>query len=214
VSFAGGRQYVLLGNPGGGPESREQFGPGAADFGRLLRVHRGKVRRVADFPQFEADNNPDGGAGAEPGLEIDSNPNGLLARHGSRLVTDAGGNDLLKVDAKGRVRVLAVFPPRLVPAPPGIPDLPPAIPMQAVPTSVTVGPDGAYYVGQLTGFPFPVGGARVFRVVPGHRPQVFARGFTNIIDTAFDRRGRLHVLEVAANGILADAGQVVRIPPR
>jgi hypothetical protein len=154
VSFAGGRQYVLLGNPGGGPESREQFGPGAADFGRLLRVAGGKVRRVADFAQFEADNNPDGGAGAEPGLEIDSNPNGLLARHGARLVTDAGGNDLLKVDAKGRVRVLAVFPPRLVPAPPGIPDLPPEIPMQAVPTSVTVGPDGAYYVGQLTGFPF------------------------------------------------------------
>jgi sugar lactone lactonase YvrE len=213
VSFAGGRQYVLLGNPGGGPESREQFGPGAADFGRLLRVHRGKVRRVADFPQFEADNNPDGGAGAEPGLEIDSNPNGLLARHRSRLVTDAGGNDLLKVDAKGRVRVLAVFPPRLVPAPPGIPDLPPEIPMQAVPTSVTVGPDGAYYVGQLTGFPFPVGGARVFRVVPGKRPQVFARGFTNIIDIAFDRRGRLHVLEIAANGILAGdfAGRLVRV---
>jgi hypothetical protein len=86
--------------------------------------------------------------------------------------------------------------------------------MQAVPTSVTVGPDGAYYVGQLTGFPFPVGGARVFRVVPGHRPRVFARGFTNIIDIAFDRRGRLHVLEIAANGILAGAGQVVRIPPR
>jgi hypothetical protein len=37
--------------------------------------------------------------------------------------------------------------------------------MQAVPTSVAVAPDGAYYVGQLTGFPFPVGGARVFRVV-------------------------------------------------
>jgi sugar lactone lactonase YvrE len=213
VSFAGGKQYVLLGNPGGGPESREQFGPGAADFGRLLRVHGGKVRRLADFPQFEADNNPDGGAGAEPGLEIDSNPNGLLARRGSRLVTDAGGNDLLKVDAKGRVRVLAVFPPRLVPAPPGIPDLPPEIPMQAVPTSVTVGPDGAYYVGQLTGFPFPVGGARVFRVVPGKRPQVFARGFTNIIDIAFDRRGRLHVLEIAANGILAGdfAGRLVRV---
>jgi hypothetical protein len=213
VSFAGGKQYLLLGNPGGGPQTREQFGPGAADLGRLLRVTGGKLRRLADFPQFEADNNPDGGAGAEPGLEIDSNPNGLLARHGARLVTDAGGNDLLKVDAKGRIRVLAVFPPRLVPAPPGIPGLPPEIPMQAVPTSVTVGPDGAYYVGQLTGFPFPVGGARVFRVVPGQRPQVFARGFTNIIDVAFDGRGRLHVLEIAKNGILSEdfTGRLVRV---
>jgi sugar lactone lactonase YvrE len=106
-----------------------------------------------------------------------------------------------------------VFPPRLVPAPPGIPGLPPELPMQAVPTSVAVGPDGAYYVGQLTGFPFPVGGARVFRVVPGHRPQVFARGFTNIIDIAFDRRGRLHVLEIATNGILSGdfTGRLVRV---
>jgi hypothetical protein len=72
---------------------------------------------------------------------------------------------------------------------------------------VAVGPDGAYYVGQLTGFPFPVGGARVFRVVPGHRPQVFARGFTNIIDIAFDRHGRLHVLEIASDGILAGAAR-------
>jgi hypothetical protein len=33
---------------------------------------------VADFPAFEEANNPDGGAGALPGEEIDSNPNGLL----------------------------------------------------------------------------------------------------------------------------------------
>jgi hypothetical protein len=33
---------------------------------------------VADFPASEEANNPDGGAGALPGEEIDSNPNGLL----------------------------------------------------------------------------------------------------------------------------------------
>jgi hypothetical protein len=213
VAVAGGRQLVLMGNPGGGPQTRQQFGPGAAAFGRLLRIGHDEREFLTDFPTFEANHNPDNGAGAEPGLEIDSNPNGLLVRHGSRLVTDAGGNDLLRVDARGRVSVLAVFPPRLVPAPPGIPGLPPEIPMQAVPTSVAVGPDGAYYVGQLTGFPFPVGGARVFRVVPGHRPQVFARGFTNIIDIAFDRHGRLHVLEIASDGILAGtfSGRLVRV---
>jgi hypothetical protein len=48
-----------------------------------------------------------------------------------------------------------------------------------------------YYVGQLTGFPFPPGGANVWRVKPGHDPQVFKGGFTNIIDIAFDKRGRL-----------------------
>jgi hypothetical protein len=59
-----------------------------------------------------------------------------------------------------------------------------------------------YYVGQLTGFPFPPGGANVWRVKPGHDPQVFKGGFTNIIDIAFDKRGRLYVLEIATGGLL------------
>ena len=72
--------------------------------------------------------------------------------------------------------------------------------MDAVPTSVVRGPDGAYYVGQLTGFPFPLHGARVFRVVPGEKPTVWARGFTNIIDIAF-HDGKLYVLEIAHNSL-------------
>ncbi|MBN1528992.1 MAG: ScyD/ScyE family protein, partial [Thermoleophilaceae bacterium] len=104
----------------------------------------------------------------------------------------------------------------LVAAPPGIPDLPPQLPMQAVPTSVVQGPDGALYVGQLTGFPFPAGAANVYRVVPGRAPQVYASGFTNIIDIAFDRRGNLYVLEIAKNGLLSGdpAGALYRVSRR
>jgi sugar lactone lactonase YvrE len=217
LGFSGWTGYLLVGNPGGGTGTREQLGAGAGRFGKLLKVDLRGVRSVADFPAFEEANNPDGGGGAQPGEEIDSNPNGLLVRHHSQVVTDAGGNDLLRVDHKGRVGVLAVFPPRLVDAPPGIPGLPPQIPMQAVPTSVVKGPDGAYYVGQLTGFPFPPGAARVWRVVPGHKPTVFARGFTNIIDIAFDGRGRLYVLEIAKDGLLnvpenqLPTGRLVRV---
>ena len=170
---------------------------------------------MADFPRFEELNNPDKGAGVPPGEPgaIDSNPNGLLVRHGSQLVTDAGGNDLLKVDHKGRISVVGVFPTQTVPAPPGIPGLPPELESQAVPTSVVKGPDGAFYVGQLTGFPFPVGGAKVWRVVPGHKPKVFAAGFTNIIDIAFDKHGRLYVLEIATNGLLSGdpTGALIRV---
>jgi hypothetical protein len=129
-------------------------------------------------------------------------------------VTDAGGNDLLKVDRKGRVSVVAVFPlGPPAPAPPDGTEIPP----QAVPTSVVRGPDGALYVGQLTGFPFPPHQANVYRVVPGHDPEVFAGGFTNIIDIAFDKRGRLYVLEIATEGLLnapEDAlpvGRLVRV---
>jgi hypothetical protein len=89
--------------------------------------------------------------------------------------------------------------------------------MQAVPTSVVKGPDGAYHVGQLTGFPFPPGGANVFRVVPGQAPTVYAGGFTDIIDIAFDKKGRLYVLEISSEGLLnvpedqLPTGRLVRV---
>src|SRR5215216_2278277 len=203
VSLTGARQYVLVNGPFGGPQIRQQFGPGAEAFGRLLRVTGHTVRFVADFPTFEANNNPDNGAGAQPGLEIDSDPNGLLARPGVRLVADAGGNDLLKVDAKGHISVLAVFPVRLVPAPPGIPGLPPQIPMQSVPTTVVVGPDGAYYVGDLTGALI-----RVNR--DGSRRTLASNGLVAPAGFVIAADGGIYVTN---NSVFADIGQVARIPP-
>ena len=70
-----------------------------------------------------------------------------------------------------------------------------------MPTSVVRGPDGALYVGQLTGFPFLPGGARIYRVVPGHAPMIYAEGFTNIIGLAFAPNGTLYVLEISASGL-------------
>jgi sugar lactone lactonase YvrE len=74
--------------------------------------------------------------------------------------------------------------------------------MQAVPTGVVQGPDGAFYVGELTGFPFVPGAAKVWRVMPGEEPTVYAEGFTNIIDLAFDADGNLFVLEITEGGLL------------
>jgi sugar lactone lactonase YvrE len=208
VSFNGiGGMYVTVGL-GANPALRQEV-PELAGMAKLLRADpaRGTTRVVADLGAFEASANPDGG-------EPDTNPNSVLAGPGARVVADAGGNSLLRVSASGRISVLAVFPDRLVDAPPFL-GLPPGtqIPMQAVPTSVVRGPDGAYYVGQLTGFPFPVGAARVYRVVPGHAPQVVADGFTNVIDLAFGRDGRLYVLEIAHNGLLSNdlTGALIRV---
>jgi hypothetical protein len=106
---------------------------------------------VADIGTFELSDNPDGGL-------PDSNPQGLLSTPHGQVIADAGGNSLLSA-VRGDISTLAVFPTRLVPDPFGGPD----IPMQAVPTTVTRGPDGALYVGQLTGFPFPVDAANVYR---------------------------------------------------
>jgi len=70
------------------------------------------------------------------------------------------------------------------------------------------GPDGAFYVGELTGFPYYKGYARVLRVVAGQAPTVYAEGFTNIADIAFDDSGRLLVLEMSQEGLFAG-----RVPP-
>ncbi|MEV4601471.1 hypothetical protein AB0K15_29235 [Amycolatopsis sp. NPDC049253] len=58
-----------------------------------------------------------------------------------------------------------MFPVKMAPAPPAL-GLPPGtkIPVQSVPTSVVVGPDGALYVSELSSI--GVGVARVWRVVP------------------------------------------------
>jgi sugar lactone lactonase YvrE len=77
-----------------------------------------------------------------------------------------------------------------------------------VPTGFAVGPDGAFYLGQLTGAPFPVGGARIYRVpANGGTPTVVATGFTTIIDIAFDlQRNAAYVLEHDSDGIIPPTG--------
>lgn len=195
-----GTLYVTVGL-GANPAERAKFGAVGKQFGQLWYVRdNGFKLPAADIAGYEAANNPDRG-------EVDSNPYGLVAFPNKRIVADAGGNDLVEAVGIGgkQITTLAVFPDRLVPAPP-IPNLPPQIPMQSVPTSVAVGPNGSYFVGELTGFPFPVGGARVYKVVPGSTiPQVYADGFTNIIDVVY-HNGNLYVLELAKKGLLQAQG--------
>jgi len=156
VEFQGlGNGYVTIGL-GTNPANRTPLGafPGFASvgmqFGRLVRFQpNGKWSFEEDLAGFEGRTNPDGNV-------PDSNPYGLLALPGRQVFTDAGGNSLNAVAANGKITNLAVFPDRQVPfGPPGN-----MVRMQAVPTSVTVGPDGAFYVSQLTGFPFPSGSKR------------------------------------------------------
>ncbi|MDH3539045.1 MAG: ScyD/ScyE family protein [Acidimicrobiia bacterium] len=88
--------------------------------------------------------------------------------------------------------------------------------MQAVPTSVAVGPDGYAYVGELTGFPFPTGEANVYKIDPATGDMsVFASGFTNIIDLEFGPDGSLYVVQISSSGLLSDRldGAVIKVSP-
>ncbi|MBI4907643.1 MAG: ScyD/ScyE family protein [Acidobacteria bacterium] len=181
---------------------------------KLYRISKGSKREIADLGAFEAQVNPDGGA-------IDSNPFDVAALNGgSALVADAAANDLLIVDQRGNVDWVATLPSQLVPSahlkqlagcPTPLPQfaficgLPDMMSAQPVATSVAIGPDGAYYVGELKGFPAPIGMSRIWRIEPGTRHAtcgtspactIVASGFTSIVDLTFGPGGTLYVVEL------------------
>jgi hypothetical protein len=178
-----------------------EFAAVGAEFGRLVRFQpNGKWSFLEDLAGFEAVANPDLGA-------LDSNPYGLLALPRRQVFTDAGGNSLNAVAANGSITNLAFFPNRTVSG----------STFQAVPTSVAQGPDGQLYVGQLTGFPFPLGQANVYRVPSdGGTPEIYASGFTKIIDLAFGADGSLYVLQISSTGGAppqGGTGSLIRLSP-
>ena len=98
---------------------------------------------------------------------------------------------------------------------------------EAVPTAVTVGPDGAIYVSELNGIPYPTGYASIYRIdgtnsttgyngtVPSGVPQVWASGFSEINGLAFNNStGDMFVLEyVNANEIYDPTLSPADLPP-
>jgi hypothetical protein len=199
----------------------EDGGQGADGGQGVYRASRGSVRKLANLFEFEVANNP-----VPPADVPESNPFDVYSLDGENaLVVDAAANDLLRVDDEGQVGVVAAFPYEVVstanlkslfgcPAgPPGFCNLPDAIPTQPVPTSVAVGPDGYYYVGELKGFPAPTGESRIWRIAPwaswaecGVDPAcelLFDGGFTSIIDMAFGPDGLLYVVELDENSWFA-----------
>ena len=210
-----GDVYAAIGwGHGFTPEVRDSFGEAATYFGWIIKVEDdGSLTPIADLLQFEADENPD------PTM-VDSNPYSMIMDGDTFLVADAGGNSLVRAAMDGDVTLVTVFPAQMTPAPPflGLPEGT-EIPMESVPTDVVIGPDGAYYVSELTGFPFTAGSARIWRVEADGTAEVYATGFTNIGAIDFDSEGNLYVMEMVSGGLLqADpenpitaAGAIIKI---
>lgn len=197
ISFHGlGGGYVTLGLGFEGAPRSELDGIGY-QLGWLVRLPAsGHWRNDVDVAAHEFSFNPGGGP-------LDSNPYGVLAQAGGQVVTDAGANALLRVEANGDMSTLATFPSR-----------PQGRPTDAVPTAVAVGPDGAYYVSELTGIPFAAGASRIYRVVPGQAPTVAWSGFTTVIDITFDPDGNLYVLEHSTGPVFFQLpGRLVKVAP-
>jgi len=197
ISFQGvGSGYVAIALEGN-PNLREQLGDVGTGFGRLVRMTPdGRCAPVADLAGYEATVNPDG-------RQLDSDPYSVLAEPDHQIIVDAGGNSLVRVEANGEISTFAVLP-----------TLATSTSGDAVPTCVTRGPDGAYYVGILTGLPFTNGAARIYRIVSGEAPVEFRTGFKAIIDIDFDAAGNLFVLQHSSGATgLALPGSLLRVAP-
>jgi len=169
----------------------------------------------------EAEADPHGHGRHEVGDEV-----GEDGHRTSDVVIDASGNSLLHVDADGDISLLAVFPSRSTTPPrptPGTTAL-----TDSVPTSVVVGPDGAYYVGELAGIPFAGTTSdgktrdksniyRVERRQDPYHPTVFldghVTGFNAIVDMAF-HGDDLYIVQhwtMAPDGVTRLAGNLIRV---
>jgi hypothetical protein len=210
-----GKPYVLIGY-GANPAFRDR-NLGYTDLGKIIApdFKTNTWTSVADLANYELANNPDGG-------DVGSNPLGFVIDGNKLVAVDAGANNLLSVNTDGKnlqavttfpedILTNPVFPPSGTPSnePAQVPSQgeevrsptaglrPSQFATQAVPSNLTKGPDGAYYVSQFTGFPFPEDGAKIYRIGADGTSTIFADGFTQLTDLEFDPAGNLYALQYA-----------------
>ncbi|HEX2153906.1 MAG TPA: ScyD/ScyE family protein [Acidimicrobiia bacterium] len=194
----------------------------------LFRISSDGEEMIADLWEWEQANNPDQNDPLVGEDNIESNPYDVARIDGATLVADAAGNVLLEVQDDGTIEWKALFPAEpgstqplkdLVGCPDAPPEgadfceLPPELPAQSVPTSVAVGPDGNYYVGELTGFPGTPGISQIWQVAPDATnvicpgdgcTEVFSsQSFSAVIDVSFGADGTFYVLELDEDGFMA-----------
>lgn len=163
--------------------------------------------------------------------EVDSHPYGIEVSGKKVYVADAGANSIVSVDVKsGKTKTVAVLPARphrITAAQADALKMPACVVghtyrFQAVPTDVTVGPDGWLYVSSLPGGPEdPVLGARgaVFRVNPHTgRVKVFAERVMSPTGIETDADGNVYVASLFGKGVLRidddDRKQRVLLPAK
>ena len=183
----------------------------AGDLGQIVRLNLGvgTVTPTTDLVPYETQNY----ATNNPGPTIpEANPYSLASLPGGGFaVSDGGGNVVLKAPTGGG-------PPTLLSVLPAQPNHtgvgPPAY--QSVPTALAVDSHGGLFAAEFTGYPFPAGGASVFKLDPmTGAASVFAGGFTTITGLTFGPNGQMYVLDDTTNGLGPNPGsaQLFQVDP-
>ena len=194
VSVKGGFIHVSVGGPND-TEYRHLFTePIAGKLGTVQLLLGQRSLTLGNIGAFIASYDPDG-----PPSE--TNTNSVLAGPTTVYALDSGSNNLFGIDSRGRLELLHVFDDVV---------LPDGTSIDAVPTNMAFGPDGAVYISTLTGVPFPEGAASVWRW-DGRGMTRFAGGLTAVIDLDFGPDGSLYVVEMRS--VIGLPGRVLRLLP-
>ncbi len=194
VSVKDGHVFVAIGGPNGSGNRELLTEAIAKKLGTVQLLFGGRSFTVGDISKFVARNDPDG-------PPDETNTNSVLAGWRAVYAIDAGSNALFGINWFGRVELLHVFDDIV---------LPDSTTIDAVPTNMVFGPDGAVYVSTLTGVPFPEGAATVWRW-DGVGMTPYAEGLTAAIDLDFGPDGSLYVVEMRS--VIGLSGRVLRIAP-
>lgn len=160
-----------------------------AQAGQIIKIKRGgKVELTAGVGKFDW-NWSLTHTNLVPGQFPDCNPYGILASEHGAWVVDAATNTLDRVSSHGQIKIVAFFPN------------PPS--SDAVPTCLDRGPDGALYVGELTGGGNKPGASVVWRVDTREEhptPTVWATGLTAVTGCGF-ADGKFYATEFSTLGL-------------
>jgi len=202
LSLFGGRLYATS-----GMWQASAGDTAAPNMAAIVRIEGGLATEVATTWPLERDTNPDG-------YVLESHPYGLAAGPDGKLwVTDAGANDLLKVDpASGQVELVAVFDgipgPMANPARGGVQESDP------VPTGIAFDQAGNAYVSFLSGAPFAPGSAKVAKVSGDGTVSEYAAGLTSLTDLRTAPDSNLYAVQFARfseQGPQPGSGAIIRI---
>jgi sugar lactone lactonase YvrE len=143
--------------------------------GGLLRVHDGQVELLASL-RFAARSAPDGDTAISNPFDL------LLDADGAAYVSDASANAVWRVGSDRRVSVHLAWT--------AIED--------PVPTGLSRGPDGAYYVALFSPEPHSIGSGRIVRFDAAGNQAVALDNLTTPIGVTFEQSGSMLVLEMAS----------------
>ncbi len=179
--------YNVLYGLSGLPADRDGMGAGAGPLG-TLSTDKGKV--LGDLAEHELVHDPDSVDGNN---SVFSDTWNFAPDGHDFLVTDAGANDVIRVNADGTTTTAFVLPNNVVPtASSKVGPMAPTGQVEAVATGIVRGADGAFYIADMSGM--RTGLSRIWRYVPGGKPTLFATGLTDVIDLALDTNGDLIAL--------------------